>query len=288
MNSRRNFLKQAGVGVALGAISPSFLSAQTDRTATAGALVVTPSPVKFQLGMASYTIRKYPLDQALAMVQRLGLSRMVFKDAHLPLTSSDDEIQAALEKAKAKGIEVYGCGTVYMKTPAEIDQAFHYAQTAGMKLIIGAPNVELLPLVEQKVKETDITLAIHNHGPDNPLYSSALDAYALIKGMDRRMGLCLDIGHTQRLGQDPIAVFRTVFDRVYDIHTKDVTAASKAGKTCEGGRGVIDLVGFIKTAIALGYAHTLDFEHEKDADDPLPGVAETIGYVRGLVKLLSA
>jgi inosose dehydratase len=288
MNSRRNFLKHAGVGVALGAIGPSLLSAQTDRTATSGAMVFAPTRVKFQLGMASYTIRKYPLDQALAMVERLGLSRMVFKDAHLSLKSTDEEIKTAMDKAKAKGIEVYGCGTVYMKTPAEVDQAFHYAQTAGMKLIVGAPNVELLPLVEQRVKETDITLAIHNHGPDNPLYSSALDAYALIKGMDKRMGLCLDIGHAQRLGQDPIAVFKTVFDRVYDVHTKDVTASSKAGKTCEGGRGVIDLVGFIKTAIALGYSHTLDFEHEKDADDPLPGVAETIGYVRGIVKLLNA
>jgi sugar phosphate isomerase/epimerase len=282
MKSRREFLTHTSIGVAAAALLPSCQS-------PAPAAVTAPPPAApIKLGLASYTVRKFDLDKALAMVARLGLRRMVFKDAHLPLNAPDEQIRATIAKARAKGIEVYGCGTVYMKTPAEVEQAFHYAQTAGMKMIIGAPNVELLPLVEQKVKATDIWLAIHNHGPDNPLYPSPLDAYALVKNMDRRMGLCMDIGHTQRLGQDPIAVFKTCFDRVFDVHIKDVSAPTKAGKTVEIGRGIIDMVGFLRTVVALGYAHTLDFEHEKDDTDPLPGVAESIGYVRGVLKMLNA
>ena len=284
MNSRREFLKHAG----LGAAALTTLGTAGCVATVTSAAPASPAGAAIKLGMASYTLRKFDLERTLAMVERLGLQRMVFKDAHLALNSTDAQIKQAMAKAQAKGIEVYGCGTIYMKNAAEVEQAFHYAQTAGMKIIIGAPNVDLLPLVEQHVKATNIRLAIHNHGPDNPLYSSPLDAYALIKDRDPRMGLCLDIGHTQRFGLDPVAVFKTTFNRIYDVHIKDVSASSKAGKTVEIGRGVIDMTGFLKTVVALNYAYTLDFEHEKDSDDPLPGVAESIGYVRGALKNLTA
>lgn len=282
MNSRRDFVKKAGMGLALGSMLKGT-DAWAQNTAKAGR---TPSSGPM-LGVASYSLRKFKLEEALAMTLRLGVSRMVFKDVHLPLTATDGQIQQTMALAKAKGIEVYGCGTVYMKSEAEVDQAFRYARTAGMKLIVGAPNVPLLPYVEKKVKETGVLLAIHNHGPDNSLYASPLEAFDLVKRMDKRMGLCMDIGHTQRLGQDPIAVFKQVFDRVYDVHIKDVSGSNKAAKTCEIGRGVIDMTGFLKTVVALKYAATLSFEFEKDADDPLAGMAESVGYVRGMLKLLA-
>lgn len=284
MNSRREFLKHAATGVAVGTLLPGVLHAQSSATPAPEAKATGKGPM---LGMASYTLRKFPVDQAIAMVQRLGLKRMVFKDAHLPLNASEEQIKATMAKAQAKGIEVYGCGTVYMKNPTEVEQAFRYAKTAGMKMIIGAPSVDLLPLVEQKVKDTGIILAIHNHGPDNPLYPSPLDAYNAVKKMDPRMGLCMDIGHTQRLGQNPVEVYKTIADRCFDIHTKDVSASTKQGKTVEIGRGVIDMPAFLKTLVTTGYSGTLDFEHEKDADDPLAGVAESIGYVRGVLKLIA-
>ncbi len=283
MNTRRTFVKNAGLGIALGSmVSPTEILAQNApparRAASTGPL----------LGVASYTLRKFKVEEALAMTLRLGVNRIVFKDAHLPLAATDDQIRQTMTLAQAKGIEVYGCGTVYMKSEAEVDRAFHYAKTAGMKLIVGAPNIPLLPYVERKVKETGVLLAIHNHGPDNPLYASPLEAFDLVKGMDKRMGLCLDIGHAQRLGLDPIAVFKQVFGRVYDVHIKDVSGSNKASKTCEVGRGVIDMGGFLKAVVALKYAATLSFEYEKDADDPMAGLAESIGYVRGMLKLLTA
>jgi hypothetical protein len=288
MKNRRTFLKTAALGAAATVLATTAATralAQTGPAKSASASALA-RPVK--LGLASYTIRKFDLDKAIAMVKRLNLTRMVLKDAHLPLTATDAAIRDTIAKIKAAGITPYGCGTIYMKTAPEVERAFAYAKTAGFEMIICAPNTDLLPLVEQQVKATGIRVAIHNHGPDNPLYSSPLDAYALIKNMDPRMGLCMDIGHTERLGQDPIAVFKTTLDRVFDLHVKDVSASSKAGKTVEMGRGVIDLVGFYKTLLALDYAGTLDFEHEKDSADPLPGVAESVGYTRGVLQSLGA
>ncbi len=69
----------------------------------------------------------------------------------------------------------------------------------------GMPDVALLPYVEKKVKEYDLRLGIHNHGPDQKLYPGPDDTWEAIKSLDKRIGFCLDIGHTTRLGLDPLA-----------------------------------------------------------------------------------
>jgi sugar phosphate isomerase/epimerase len=278
-NNRRQFIKTAALGVAATALATtSRLHAQAD-----AAPAPKPAPPRaIKLGLASYSVRKFDYEKiVLPFMKRLGLTQLALKDFHLPLTASDEQIHATVAAAKTAGITLYGCGVIYMRTPADVERAFQYAGTAGFDMIIGAPNVDLLPLVEKKVKETNVKLAIHNHGPGDRNYASPLDAHALIKDMDTRMGLCFDIGHVQRLAQDPVDVFKATFDRVLDVHIKDVTASSKAGGAVEMGRGVIDIPGFLKTVVALGYAGTLGLEYEKNADDPFAGVAESIGYTRG-------
>ena len=151
---------------------------------------------------------------------------------------------AVIDKFKSAGINVYTVGVIYMKTKEEVDQAFEYAKTAEMKMIVGVPNHELLDYVEGKVKEYDIKLAIHNHGPGDLVYPSAESAYVLIKNRDKRMGLCIDIGHTKRINRDPEQDVKDFFYRVFDIHIKDVTAAEKDGQTCIIGRGVINFPFF--------------------------------------------
>jgi inosose dehydratase len=149
-----------------------------------------------------------------------------------------------------------------MKTEAAVDQAFEYAKMAGVNMIVGAPEYALLPYVEKKIKKYDIRLAIHNHGPDNPLYPNATDIWNHIKDMDPRVGICIDIGHTKRDGQDPAEDIVRYGTRIFDVHIKDVDGSTKDGKTLEIGRGII----------------------EKDMTDPLPGICESIGYFKGAMK----
>jgi len=272
---RRDFLTLSGIGAtaaALGGVIPE--TAWADRRDS------------LTLGMASYTFRKFGLDETIAMTKRLGLERIAFKSFHLPLESSEAEIRAVAAKVRDEGLDLYGCGVVYMKTEDEVKRAFDYARAAGMRIIIGVPAHELLDLVNGKVLEYDIRLAIHNHGPGDETYPSPESAYEKISDLDPRMGLCIDIGHTKRIGIDPSGSLKRFFDRVHDIHIKDVSAASKEGHTVEIGRGVIDIPRFLRTAISLGYTGTLALEYEKDAEDPLPGSAESIGYLRGVLSAL--
>jgi len=236
--------------------------------------------------MASYTFRKFPREQALAMTKRLGLTRVAFKSMHLPLETGLEEIKTIAAQVREQGLDLYGCGVVYMKSEAEVRQGFDYARAAGMKLIIGVPNHELLDLVEAKVKEYDIRLAIHNHGPGDKLYPTPESVLEKIDKRDPKLGLCIDVGHTQRSGIDPAQAARKAADRLFDVHIKDVSEATAKGSTVEVGRGVIDIPGFLRTLKKIKYTGVLALEYEKDEDDPLAGAAESIGYLRGTMKAL--
>ncbi len=86
-----------------------------------------------------------------------------------------------------------------------------------------------------------------------------------------------------RLGLDPTAQFRAYQTVSNDIHIKDVSASAPEGTTVEIGRGVIDIPKFLKTIADLHYKGTISLEYEKDEKDPLPGAAESIGYLRGVM-----
>lgn len=277
MTDRRVFLKTAGMGMAAAAV-PGIAKASIPPTRG------KKSNSDIKLGVASYTLRKFSQEKALDMTLRCGVNRITFKSMHLPLDSGQVSIKAALELCRKKGVTLYGGGVITMRTKEDADQAFDYARAAGMEMIIGDPAYEMLEYIEGKVKEYNIKLAIHNHGPgDHQLYPSAVDAYERIKHMDKRMGLCLDIGHTKRINRDPESDLKECFDRVFDIHIKDVTAASEEGETAIIGRGVIDIVSFLKTVIDLNYTGTLALEYEADENDPLPGMMESLGYLKGVL-----
>ncbi len=243
---------------------------------------------KFELGLASYTLRKFDLDEALQMTKRVGLRHICFKDVHLPLDSSPKQIREVVAKVKDAGLDLYAGGVINMERAEQVHQAFAYAKAAGMRVIIGKPVPELLPLVEKKVKEYDIKVAIHNHGPTDEIYPVPATAYEKIKGLDRRIGLCNDIGHTMRAGVDPSVSIEKYADRLHDVHMKDVSAADAEGSAVEVGRGVIDIPRVLRTLMKIGYAGIVSFEYEKDENDPLPGLAESVGYTKGVLAALTA
>ncbi len=173
-----------------------------------------------------------------------------------------------------------------MKTAQEVENAFAYASTAGLQMIIGVPEHELLPIANEQVKKYNIKLAIHNHGPGDERYSSVNDIYNKIKDLDKRIGFCIDIGHVQRIKENPVAMIEKYKDRLYDMHMKDVNKDTSDGVPVEIGRGIIDIPGVIKALSKINYTGNVAFEYEKDGDDPLAGLAESVGYVRGVMKMV--
>ena len=288
MITRRSFLKHTGVAAAAAAGGPALFTgaARAQQSTTNGSELDT-----FRLGIAGYTFLKFKIDQTLEMLKKVDVHYLCIKDFHLPLKSTDEEIAAFHAKCKSYGVTGYGVGPIYMGSEAEVNNAFAYAKRVGVKTLVGVPfemiekkrtaSPELLKLINAKVQEYDIKYAIHNHGPDMPeLFPSAESTIEMIKDLDKRVGLCLDIGHEFRDGKDPIKAVTDFADRLHDVHLKNVTSPEKKGRGVEMPRGAIDIAGFVRALRKIKYTGVCSLEYEKDMNDPLAGIAESITYFR--------
>lgn len=281
MITRRSFVKKSGIGFI--AISASSILFSEDLQAISVSETKTPKEDLFKVAMAGNTFRYFDLDKTLEMMQRVNVNYLCIKDFHLDLKSTKEECDAFHAKLKSKGVTGYAVGPINnIKTEQQIDEVFEYAKRAGVNLIVGVPNYELLPYVDIKVKEYDFRFAIHIHGPDR-IYPNAKDVWNNVKNLDPRVGMCLDIGHNIRTGDDPIEDLKKYRKRVFDIHIKDVTAAVKEGANIEVGRGIIDIPAFVKMMRKVKYNGACSLEYEKDMTDPLVGIAESIGYFKGVI-----
>lgn len=262
--------------MALAGASPALPFAAVPETRSAA------SDDLFRLGIAGFSFVNFKLEPSLEMMKKMDVHYLCIKDFHLPYASTADEIAAFHEKLKQSGVTGYAVGPIYMKTKQEIDNGFDYAKRVGVNLIIGIPNPEDLPYIDKKVKEFNMRYAIHNHGPDIKLFPNAESVHTAVKNLDPRIGLCFDMGHDKRYGDDPIADLEKYAKRIFDIHLKNVTAASKEGTTCELGRGVIDIPAFVTMLRKVKYDGCCSLEYEKDMKDPLAGIAESVGYFKGV------
>lgn len=289
-HSRRTFFKQSLAGaLCLGTASVAGVAASAE-TKNAAPCPIRPKATKsvnpFRLGMAGYTFVHFDLETTLDALQKLDIHYLCIKDFHLPLDSTDEQIRDFHARCAAHQVTGYAVGPIYMKSEAEIDRAFEYARRVGVQTIVGVPNYDLLPYVDKKVKAYDVRYAIHLHGPDIETYPDAADVWEHTKDLDPRIGMCLDIGHDLRNGQDPVADLKKYHTRVFDMHIKDVTEASKAGKGIEIGRGKIDFPALIRMMREVNYTAMCSLEYEKDMKDPFLGIAESIGYFKAVSELI--
>lgn len=281
--SRRDLFKIAGLGTIAAVAGQTFAKTEPEKNAS-----LSRKPA-YKLGLASYTTRNLDLDKTIDIAKRLQLEVISLKqDFHLPMNLPVDVQKTIAKKVRDAGLDFYACGVIYMKTEDEVKKAFEFAKNVGVRLIVAVPNHELLDLTEQMVKEFDIAVGIHNHGPTDKLYPTPSSAYELIKNRDKRLGVCVDLGHTQRCGIDPSEEILKVADRLADFHFKDVTASDADGTTIEMGRGVVDVPKIIRTLDKIGYNKNAAFEFEKDPENPLPGLAESVGFFHGVIRGLQA
>lgn len=242
-----------------------------------------PSDEDFKIGIAGYTLYAFGTDGALDVLQKLGVKYFSVKDRQLPLDSTVEQMEAFKAKCAEHGVTGYTLGPIYMKTQAEVDKTFAYAQRYGAKMFIGVPNYELLPYVIEKVKETGIKVAIHTHGPDGAAFPDIRTIVEMVKDPSLGVGCCMDLGHTFRSGYDVAKDIKTYGKWIYDIHIKDETEPTKAGRCTEMGTGKMEFKPIFKALRKIGYKGVISLEHEKDLDAPLTGMAQSVGYLRGII-----
>lgn len=278
--SRREMLKAS----ALTAAALPFVNFETE---AAKSMAATDPWRGLKIGVATYTFREWPLEETIKGLQRVGMKYISIKNVknHIDISHTPEERKQRAQMFRAAGMIPLSVGNVSMRgSDADIRKGFEYAKDIGVPTIVCAPRRDAIPLLDQLVKEFDIKLAIHNHGPeDKGYFPSPYDAMDLIAKYDKRIGLCIDVGHTARAGVDPAESIIKCKDRLYDLHLKDISALGARNTPIEGGRGILNLKAILQALIKIKYQGLAGYEYEKDGKDPLPGLAETIGYTRGLL-----
>jgi sugar phosphate isomerase/epimerase len=277
--SRRNFLRT-------GALAATAISARGLLPSGAAAQSPAADAMPIKLGLASYTFRNFTRAQMIGYMKQLHVTELNCKDVkdHLPMDPTQEA--AALADYAAAGIHVHALGTLYFPKDEDDDirSKFEYAKRAGVKVIVaGDPTPETLPRIEKFVKEYDIKFAIHNHGPEDKIWHSPLDVLKAVKNMDPRMGCCIDVGHCERAGTDPVAAIHAVGPRLFNLHAKDLTDFTSKESQVAVGEGKIDFRGIFEALIATKYKGFVDLEYEIHGDDPMPGVIASFSYLRGVL-----
>lgn len=295
--TRREALKTAALSALSLPLLGSVAFAAESKKADAKKAPAAPSPTLYpptspdgkenglRLGIASYSVRELPLDNAIAVVKALRVPNMALFRLHCNWEgASVEECRAVGEKLKAAGLALTGSGVINLTVDeAKTRKAFENVRAAGMQTMVCKPTLESLPLVAKLAKEFDQKLAIHNHGPEDKLYPTPAVIWNHIKSLDSRIGLCIDIGHTVRGGEDAVTAIKKYASRLYDVHMKDSVAVVGAMKDVpvEVGAGRLDIRGVLRALLDVKYAGVVSFEYEKTGGNPAIGLAESVGFVRG-------
>jgi sugar phosphate isomerase/epimerase len=273
--TRRNLLTGIPAAIGLAAASGGALKAQQYKLGGAS----------FKLGVASYSFRKFDRAQAIEMTKQLGTTYLNIKDFHLKLDSTPQEIDAAKKEFAAAGITLVGCGNVSFAKDDEADirAKFEYAKRAGFPLIVCAPTAVTLPKLEKFVKEYDIKIAVHNHGPEDKHFPTPQSVLKIVKNMDPRCGLCIDVGHTARTGVDVVESIAEAGPRLLDMHVKDLRDMSKKESQCDVGEGKMPFPQIFLQLIKMKYSACVNLEYEINDNNVLPGMQKSFSYMHGVL-----
>ena len=277
--SRRDFVRSTALATATLAVPNAGIS-QVQQSGSQG----DKSPIR--LGLASYTFRNFARAQLIAFMKQVNVFALNAKDVkdHLPMDLPQEA--AALADYAAAGIRLHAAGAIYFDKNEDTDirSKFEYCKRAGIAVIVaGDPTPETLPRIEQFVKEYDIRIAIHNHGPEDKLWHSPLDVLKAVKGMDPRIGCCIDVGHTVRAGTDVVQAIHEAGPRLFNLHMKDLADFHDKESQVAVGDGIMPIRKMFEALVSINYKGFVDLEYEIHPDDPVPGVTASFAYMRGVL-----
>jgi sugar phosphate isomerase/epimerase len=278
--SRRSFLGAAAGMAGLSAIG-----------ATPAAAAIEPEPWGIKLGIATYSLRSFDRTTAIAMLKKMQVKYISIKDVHLKIGAPPEETKAGRAEFDAAGFVVTSGGNVDMTRGVTVDdlrKQFDYAKAAGLPMMVCAPTHENIKAVETLVKEYNIRIAIHNHGPEDKHFPTPQSVLEVVRKLDKRCGLCMDVGHSARTGIDVVKTIGEAGDRLFDMHVKDLRDLKDKDSQCDIGDGAMPFVAIFKQIKKMGYTGCVNMEYEINAKDPMMGMQRSLSYERGVLAALAA
>ena len=259
---------------------------------------VTPASAKIELepwgiklGIATYTFRSFDRAKTIELLKLVQAPWTSIKDGvHFAYNSTPQELKQVRAEFDAAGLKVTSAGNISLAQddPDYLRQRFEIARNLGLSMMVCIPTRTNIRTVEKLVKEYDMKIAIHNHGPEQKDFPNPQSVLEVVHDMDPRVGLCVDIGHTARTGVDVVESIALAGKRLFDMHVKDLGDFTKIGSQCDVGEGLMPFPAIFKQLKKMNYQGCVNLEYEINAKDPLPGVLRSMFYMRGVLAGLGA
>ncbi len=269
--SRRHFLVTSASACAL---ASSFYAHRP--------IVAEAAKTKLRLGIQLYSLRSYSINEALQHAKNLGFEQVEFYSNMLPINSSTSMIDETVAKVKSLGMSISAHGVNKFTKDADANRKlFEFAKAVGIRTITADPDPDSFDSLNGLVKEYDIRIAIHNHGPKHR-YNKALDVLKAIEGRDERIGACADLGHFIRSGERPVDVIRLLKGRLYGVHLKDFAEMQDKSEGVILGKGHLDCAEVFKALVQVGFPSdgALSLEYEENPKDPIEDIRKCVAVAK--------
>ena len=242
-----------------------------------------------KLGIQLYSLRGFSRDEALKHASTMGFEQVEFYSGMLALNASDEEIAATKKQVADLGMSISGHGVNRLtKDAGENRKIFEFAQQLGTPCITADPDLDSFDNLNDLVKEFDIRVAIHNHGPGHR-YNKAIDVLRVIEGRDERIGACADLGHYIRSGQNAPEVIRLLRGRLHGIHLKDFAEMKDKTRGVILGKGHLNVESVFRELQEAGFPDNgaLSLEYEENEKDPLADIRECFAVAKAAMQKVS-
>ena len=273
MLDRRTVLRNGGILAGAIACGGFPLLKAADKISSASNL---------KLGLQLYSLRKFSLDDALKHAKDLGFEQVEFYGGMFAVDSSDEKISEVVGKVKTLGLSISAHGVNgFGKDFAANRRVFEFAKKAGISILSAAPTPESLDNLNELVKEFNIRIAIHNHGPKDR-FNKVADLLKAIDGRDERIGACADLGHYIRSGEKPVEVIRSLTGRLFGVHLKDFETMEDKAKGVLLGQGHLQCDAVFDAMVKAKFPSdgALSLEYEENPDNPLEDIRQCVATAK--------
>lgn len=246
--------------------------------------------LEWKMGIQTYSFHKFTLMEALDKTQQLGLkyaeayfgqtlggsfTDTVYLDMTLP-----DSIRKQLKDEFAKrNITLYSFGVAFYDTPEDWERFFAFAKDMDIHTVTCEPKLEHLDSVEQLALKYNIEVAIHNH-PNPSIYADPQVLLKALEGRNSIMGVCADIGHWKRTGNNPVETLKLFEGKIKVVHMKELDDKLE---DITWGTGILGVKEVLQELQRQNFDGLMSVEYENYGDNQLDDIVKSLKYLSDVI-----
>ncbi len=200
--------------------------------------------------------------------------------AYLNFDLPEDLQKQLKDEFSRRDIQLYAFGVAFYDTEEDWKRFFAFSKAMGIHTVTCEPKLDQLDLVEQLALKYNIEVAIHNH-PNPSVYADPDTLEMALKGRSPIMGVCADIGHWKRTGNDPVETLKRFNGRIKVVHMKDL---SDKLEDTTWGTGVLPVKEVLEELKKQDFRGLVSVEYENYGASQLDDIVKSLEYYNLQIK----